>query len=572
MSIKSSISRIRGYDPTELPLIITLIFLGLFGLSIGSLFIGSFFFRIGTTDPLSVSLIVEVVTKPGFGDLVLNTLVVGIGGGFIGTTMGAIYAWVLVRTDTPGLKVFKVLAVLPLSMPFIVKGIGWVSVFDPSIGLLSEFTERFLGITITYNIYTLEGITIALGVGGLPLAFLIIEPAVQSISSSLEEASRNSGRGMIQTVFRITLPMLLPALFSSFFLLTILNMGNFDYPFLLGAWKGNIGTLATEIYLEVYGSSTPGYPTAIVLSMVYILLAFGAMAVYLYYTKSSFRFETVTGRTERHTVHRLGRWKYGGTLLCFLLWLVSFGVPFFGMMGMAFSPGLGQTFTGFTLENFEQFLAIKGLRDVIMNTVIISVAASAGVSVFSIFIAYLSLKTDYKFRKIGDYTAIVPLGFPPIVYGLAVFWMVLMVPGLENTYGTLIPLVLALIFVRLPHGVRIMSSSLIQIADQLEEASQVSGHSWFSTFKNITVPLLKDGILNTFIYTFIDSMRELGAIVLLITAGNEVFTNLILQMYINAPSSLPIVAAGSSLFFLLILVFVIIYIFTGDVIESGRSA
>jgi iron(III) transport system permease protein len=183
-------------------------------------------------------------------------------------------------------------------------------------------------------------------------------------------------------------------------------------------------------------------------------------------------------------------------------------------------------------------------------------------ALFATFIAYTSLKYD-RFTGFGDYVSTIPLGFPPIVYGLAIFWLVLMLPGVDSLYGTIAPLVLALVFTRLPHGTRMVTSNLIQISDELEEASSISGASWTTTFRKVVVPLIKGGVTNTFLYSFIGSMRELGAVVLLITAGNNVLTNLLLQMYSQDAGALPTVAAGSMFLFLMVLSVVLVYEYAG---------
>jgi ABC-type Fe3+ transport system permease subunit len=79
----------------------------------------------------------------------------------------------------------------------------------------------------------------------------------------------------------------------------------------------------------------------------------------------------------------------------------------------------------------------------------------------------------------------------------------------------------------------------------------------------VVVPLIKGGVTNTFLYSFIGSMRELGAVVLLITAGNNVLTNLLLQMYSQDAGALPTVAAGSMFLFLMVLSVVLIYEYAG---------
>lgn len=526
---------------------------------------GSFFFSIANEPAITPEKIVDVLFRQQTAELLFNTVFIGVGSGIVATALGSIYAWFLVRTNSPGTRALRLAVILPLSMPLLVKGFGWIAILSPTFGLFNRFFLETFGMGPVFNIYTVWGVIFAIGFGGLPLSFLIMEPAVRSIDFSLEESSRIAGRGMFQTFMRVTLPLLAPGMISSFILIMIFALGNFDYPFLFNA-TGNTETLATEIFFVLRGTPVPKYGTATIYSLIYLVIAFIAITFYWRATRQSHRFETVTGKASRQRVHDLGRWKYAGTGLLVSLWAISFLVPFIGIFMMSLAPSISTVFQQFTLANYADFLSISAIRGVLINTFAVSFAAAVLVSFFSVFISYTSLKSDIEFSAIGDYVATIPLGFPPIVYSLAIFWMVLIVPGLNQSYGTLAPLVLALVFVRLPHGVRIVSSNLIQIADELEEASRVSGRGWFGSFRRVTVPLLKGGVGNTFLYTFIDSMRELGAIVLLITAGNNVYTGILLQMYNQSATALPTISAGSVVLVMLIFVFVVIYMYRT---ESG---
>ena len=97
-----------------------------------------------------------------------------------------------------------------------------------------------------------------------------------------------------------------------------------------------------------------------------------------------------------------------------------------------------------------------------------------------------------------------------MVYGVALFWTFLLIPGMSWLFGTIWPLVIALVFIRLPFSTRIVSGNMVQISNDLEDASQVAGAGFTRTFTRVLMPLIKEGLFNSFVYTLIDSMRELG--------------------------------------------------------------
>ena len=103
-----------------------------------------------------------------------------------------------------------------------------------------------------------------------------------------------------------------------------------------------------------------------------------------------------------------------------------------------------------------------------------------------------------------------------------------------------------------------MGKTSLRLDDELEEASRVCGRSWFDSFRNITLPLSIDGMSNAFLWIFIDAMKELTGIILLITTGGNVFTNYIMGVYKNDPGALPDIAAGAVMFSMVIFGFIIL--------------
>jgi iron(III) transport system permease protein len=91
-------------------------------------------------------------------------------------------------------------------------------------------------------------------------------------------------------------------------------------------------------------------------------------------------------------------------------------------------------------------------------------------------------------------------------------------------YGTIWILFIAYATRYLPIGVRSTSSTLMQIHPELEEASLSCGANWFRTFKNVTLPLLKPGIIAGWALLFVAFTRELSASVLLYSPTLEVFS------------------------------------------------
>jgi iron(III) transport system permease protein len=109
-----------------------------------------------------------------------------------------------------------------------------------------------------------------------------------------------------------------------------------------------------------------------------------------------------------------------------------------------------------------------------------------------------------------------PLALPSLVFGVSLFLTVLFVPSLIVFYGSTIPMIVASVVVFLPLAIRIVSNATMQVSDDLLEAARVAGASWTRSSATVLVPLLGLAITNTLVLVFMQSFRELGAIVLLI--------------------------------------------------------
>lgn len=541
-----------------LPGSITIIFLFLLAAVGGTLFLSGFL--VGGNYAVTLEKAYGVFFKSNFLRIMGNTLLIGFVCAIISLIVGFTYAYLVERTNVPCKRILRILPFFALSIPLIGKGMGWIGMFGTN-GVLNKIAISIIGCPIL-DVFTVWGIFLALGFGGSALVYLILAPAIRNLPSDLEDASRISGRGMVGTLTRVVMPVLAPAIISAGILMFIAAIGNFDYVFLLGA-KGApfTETLATKVYDSIYGGAIADFGETAIMSMVYIAVSFIAMTYYLKATRKTKKFEIVGGKGSRAQIHDIGPWKYLASGILILIIIGMLGIPLVGLIATALAPSTGRILEAFTLSNFAEVLSFPRFWGVMLNTFIVSIVAAVAVAFFGFFIAYAGLKSGGSFlRKLSDYASAIPLGFPPIAYGVAIFWFVLFFPGANVMYGTLIPIIMALTFIRLPHGVRMMSSSLIQVSDEMEDSARVCGSDWKSTFVKISIPLTLGGVIHAFLYTFVDSMRELGAIVLLITPTASVFTAYILQLYTNSAMYLPVVAAGATILSLIVLSFTIIMI------------
>ena len=130
-----------------------------------------------------------------------------------------------------------------------------------------------------------------------------------------------------------------------------------------------------------------------------------------------------------------------------------------------------------------------------------------------------------------------------LVAGLAFLWVFLFVPYLGVLRSSLVGLWLAYSIVWLAFGLRLISATLSQIAPELEEAARVTGASPVRALRDVTVPLIRFGLMSSWLLCFMIFVREYSTGVYLQGPGTEVLGPLIVSLF--GGGSLELVAALS---------------------------
>ena len=156
----------------------------------------------------------------------------------VNTVFGFIVAWTLVRYDFPGRRIIDAIIDLPFALPTAVSGIALATVFAPT-SFLGAQLER-LGVQVAF---TWVGVVIALTLIGLPFVVRSVQPALEEVDVSLEEAAESLGASRLMVFRRVILPTVLPALATGFTLALARAIGEYGSVIFIA---GNL-PLRTEI-------------------------------------------------------------------------------------------------------------------------------------------------------------------------------------------------------------------------------------------------------------------------------------------------------------------------------------
>jgi len=140
----------------------------------------------------------------------------------LNAVLGTVVAWVLVRYEFPGRRLLDAAVDLPFALPTAVAGIALAALYAPNGWIGALFAGW--GIKIAYTPF---GIFIALVFIGLPFVVRTVQPVLQDLDREVEEASATLGAGRGQTVFRVVLPTLVPALVAGLALAFARGVGEY---------------------------------------------------------------------------------------------------------------------------------------------------------------------------------------------------------------------------------------------------------------------------------------------------------------------------------------------------------
>jgi sulfate/thiosulfate transport system permease protein len=143
-------------------------------------------------------------------------------GAAINLVFGMIVAWVLVRYEFPGKRVIDAIVDLPFALPTAVAGIALTAIFDKS-GVIGKLLTP-LGIQVSY---TWLGVVIALTFIGLPFVVRTLQPVIVELDREIEEAAATLGAVRWQTIVKVILPSLVPALLTGFVLALARGVGEY---------------------------------------------------------------------------------------------------------------------------------------------------------------------------------------------------------------------------------------------------------------------------------------------------------------------------------------------------------
>jgi iron(III) transport system permease protein len=361
-----------------------------------------------------------------------------------------------------------------------------------------------------------------------PFVFITVVGALERMDPTLEEAARTCGSRTMKIMKDITLPLVAPSIAGGALLVFASSIANFGIPALIGM-QGRVFVLTTMIYSYMHSGGFKGISMAASLSIMLMGISVGALLLNNLYLKKK-QYTLISGKSMRPKTLSLGRWKIPCFVLACVIVFVTVILPFFSIVLTSLLDAWGAdiTWENLTLRNYKYILFDYRLtRDALKNSFLLAISSATICMILGSLIAYISIKTKIKGRKLLETISLIPYTIPGTVVAIA---MILAWSGGFgiNLYNTFWILLVAYVAHYLAFAVRTTSASLEQIHSSLEEAARVSGGSWTTSLKDIVIPLIRPGLVAGWFLIFMPTLRELTMSILLwgprtVTIGVAVF-------------------------------------------------
>ncbi|HEY1371461.1 MAG TPA: iron ABC transporter permease [Candidatus Binatia bacterium] len=490
---------------------------------------------LGVPGHFTLANYIYAYTDPESYRLLLTSFIFGIGASGLSVIFALVLAWITIRTNAPFRRLFELVAIIPNIMPPLLIAISWVLLLNPSNGLINGTWMRLTGAeNALFNIYSIPGLIFVEGLILTPLAFLIIAAALKGMDPSLEESAKTLGSSEFGVVARITFPLMRPAILAAGTLNFVRALESFDTPAII-ALPARIEVFTTKIWREALGSFPTNHNLAAAYGVQILVIALVFVYIYRRFTSKVESFSTVTGKGFQPHQIDLGRWRYPAAAVAFVLLMILVVLPFLVLLLVSLMPyyhvPTWQTWKHLTLGNFTFILESTRAHRAFYNSMFLALVGATICMFLASLTAYMTIRTKIAGRGLLEGLVFIPWAFPGTALALGLLWAYVDFP--LPIYATIWIILIAYVTRFLPYGLRAVSSTIVQIHKELEEASIACGAGFVATFRRILMPLMRPGIMAGWIILATIFMREFSATLFLYSPGAEPLGPMMYFLYLD---------------------------------------
>lgn len=439
----------------------------------------------------------------------------------VSALIGIPLAFIFNRYDFPGRSFFSSAAILPIVLPSLVGVMAFMFLYGES-GLIPNAIKDLFGLDkVPFKIGGVSGILIVHAYTMYVYFYMTVSAAINKIDPSLEEAAYNLGANKLKVFWKVTFPLLTPAIVAASLLVFMISMASFSAPFLLA---GGYRVLSLQIYFsKINGDMEIAATQSVILSIVSISFL---LFMRWYQNRKDYRMASKGIGAHRSEVKNpVMKWVMVVTGVIGVIILL---LPHFTILLLSLVPDGTWTFqtypTVFNVENYRLLIEDPNIFKPLRNSLLMAVIATLANLVFGVIASYVLVKRKFVGKSFVDILVMIPWALPATVIGMNLIFA-FNEPSVfsfgQILVGTFWILPLAYFIRHIPLVVRSTNAVLEQLDDSIEEAARNLGAKWFYTFRRVIFPIIMPGVLSGTLLAFIESVGEFPTSVLLYTISNR---------------------------------------------------
>lgn len=434
---------------------------------------------------------------------------------FFALLVGAPLGVLLARTDLPWRGAFAIILTMPLLVPPYVIAVAWFTAVGPG-GWIGRFLSPATGESLSAMFFGLHGCVATLSTTFMPVVMLLTMAYVGTVNPRLEQAGLLMSRWR-QVLWRITLPLIVPAILFAAVLVFLLTLGEVGVPTFLRCPVYPVEVLTQfAAFYDFSAATVAAIPLLIVTMMI--------LALEVRFLHGSVLELSAATRSGQNARIELGAWRLPLLGLVAAWTFLTVALPIAMLVGQSTS-----------LAVFENALSRAG--DSILRSVVFATIGATLLTLLGFLCGYLIHHRALSLWRGVDALALFLFTLPGTVIGIGLIslWNR---PMTNLIYATPAIIVLGLLGQYAVLPIRMTAAILQRIPLSMEQAAQLCGAGWFVTLRDIVVRLATPGLSATWAIAYVFCLRDLGITMVVYPPGSDTLPVRILTLMANGAPSL----------------------------------